>query len=170
MDQVKQGKHQSSFTRCNKKRAHQQQFLFTASLQECLPFYLVSIKLWLSELQTLPTPLCLQGFPLGTDMAVPALPSSPPDLQARLQTGQCPTATLRASCESHGGPQNEVSPPSRAVSQPAVPCAPPEEPLQPAVSPWLQGQGARRQIQPSTENLDIGSGFKREREVQMGMW
>lgn len=45
----------------------------------------------------------------------------------------------------------------------------PEESLQPAVSPWLQGWGARRQTETSTRNLDIGNGLKREREVKMGM-
>lgn len=111
MDQVTQGKYQSGFTRCNrkKKKSHHQQFLFTASLQECLSFYLVSIKLVAVSAADAAYSSLFPGIPIRADM-VPALLSSAPDLQAPLQTVQCPAAPLRASCVSHGGPQDEPPP------------------------------------------------------------
>lgn len=111
-----------------KKRAHQQQFLFTASLQECLSFYLVSIKSvagWAADAASSPAS---PGIPIRSRHDACSLQLSP--------------------CSAGSSPDCAVSEPhvwSMLVPRMERPLLPravsPEQPMQPAVSPWLQGQG-----------------------------
>lgn len=110
MDQVKQGKYQSAFTRCNRKKKDLINSS-SCSLHPCrsvFPSTWFQLNQWLAELQTLLPPLCLQDSHQEQTW-LPALLSSPPALQAHPQTEQC----LRASCVIHAGPQDGVAPPSQ---------------------------------------------------------